>query len=225
MAFAHPHTPLWVAPLLQVSSFAEIPAKLDIEDTHFAFAERGKNGDLQMFHGLKNFLYIPKSSDTPALYLFDNHNHALFFRYREYLTTHTLCSLLHIDQHSDIKENSHQLPVDLLQTERSLEVFRFVQRSTHVGNFIQPALQAGLISEMIPILSEYALKHIEMPIKPYILDIDLDFWAPEMGNQLSFSLPLVQQLIKKAVCVTIATSPYFLKQERAIALVKDMLSE
>jgi hypothetical protein len=81
-----------------------------------------------------------------------------------------------------MRENQHFLPDDLLHIDCSAEVFQFVQRSTNVGNFIQPALQAGLISEVIPVLSEYAFQRLEVPDSPFILDIDLDFWAPEMGS-------------------------------------------
>ena len=73
------------------------------------------------------------------------------------------------------------------------------------------------------ILTEYALTHCEIPSQPYILDIDLDFRAPEMGNQISSGLEKVQQLIQKAEAVTIATSPYFLEQKLAIDVIKKIL--
>jgi hypothetical protein len=204
---------------MQLSSLSELTKKLSLEEEHVAFAEKEENGHVQAFHGLKHFFQLPPEEGSPPLYLFDNHNHALFFRYQHYLRSRSVCHLIHIDQHSDRKENVFQLPNDLLQTDRSTEVFQFVQRHTHVGNFIQPALEVGLISVITPILSEYALEHLVVPEKPYILDIDLDFRAPEMGNQLSFSLPKLQQLREKAECVTIATSPYFLDQNLAIDLM------
>jgi hypothetical protein len=68
-----------------------------------------------------------------------------------------------------------------------------------------------------------AFQHLEIPEVPFILDIDLDFWAPEMGNQSFSSLDKLHQLMQKAECITIATSPYFLEQERAVELVKKLI--
>ncbi len=51
------------------------------------------------------------------------------------------------------------------------------------------------------------------------LDIDLDFWAPGMGTDLEKTIPLVRSLIREASLVTIATSPYFLDQTRALELL------
>ena len=75
-------------------------------------------------------------------YIFDNHNHALFFWYQEYLRFAQVCKVIHIDQHSDLWENQSSLPDDVLKTDCSHEVFEFVQHSCSVGNFIQPALQS-----------------------------------------------------------------------------------
>jgi hypothetical protein len=100
------------------------------------------------------------------------------------------------------------------------EVFDFVQQHTTVGNFIQPALKSGLISRVQLILTEYSLQRLQLPTAPYILDIDLDFFAPEMGIALEQWLPKLRELMQYAECVTIATSPYFLEQKRAVAMVK-----
>jgi len=58
-----------------------------------------------------------------------------------------------------------------------------------------------------------------MPREPYILDIDLDFRAPETGNQIESHLALLHSLIQNAESVTIATSPFFLDQHLAIEMV------
>lgn len=141
MQFAHPESPLRVAPLIRVKDFADLKKNLALEDKKFAFAEKNENQKTLSFSGLKNFIFREKSP-SQRLYFFDNHNHALFFRYQEYLRTHQVRKVIHIDQHSDLWENQFSLPLDLLATDRSLEVFQFVQSSCKVGNFIPPALKS-----------------------------------------------------------------------------------
>ena len=153
MQFAHPQTPLRVAPLKTTSSLDD----LEIEEVHFAFAEHDENRNIQYFHGLKNFLLFQKS-DYPPIYLFDNHNHALYFRYLEFLRTQKIHKLIHIDQHSDMNENSHPLPSSILQTNQSTSVSQFTNRYCNAGNFIQPSLQSGLISEVIQVRTEGGLQ-------------------------------------------------------------------
>lgn len=83
--------------------------------------------------------------------VFDNHNHALYFWYlaRKKQVIQNGATLVHIDMHSDLWENQH-----VLSTEgaRNLdEVWEFTNYSCNVGNYIKPAVQEGLIGEMIRI--------------------------------------------------------------------------
>ena len=163
MQFACSEQALWVAPLVEVGSLVEMQKKLALEEERFAFAE--KEGG---FRGLKEFVCLitppalfPRTKlrgratspdrEEKRWYIFDNHNHALFFWYQEYLRSGKVCKVVHIDQHSDMWENQFSLPVDLLEVDRRAEVFQFVQRYCTVGNFLQPALKAGLISEVVQV--------------------------------------------------------------------------
>jgi hypothetical protein len=59
----------------------------------------------------------------------------------------------------------------------------------------------------------------------YILDIDIDFWAPEMGiEEFDRTIQKTRQLIAGASMVTIATSPCFIDQERAVEIVTMLLN-
>jgi hypothetical protein len=58
----------------------------------------------------------------------------------------------------------------------------------------------------------------------FILDIDLDFWAPETGYLLEKDLDSVQTLMKSAHAITMATSPYYIDQTKAIAMIHRLLS-
>ena len=69
-------TPLRVAPIMKANNYEN----LKIDYKHFAFAEKNENWEIEYFHGLKNFLWIEKS-DFPPIFIFDNHNHAITFRY------------------------------------------------------------------------------------------------------------------------------------------------
>jgi hypothetical protein len=212
MQFSRSVEPLRVAPLVEVKDFAELEKKLAVEERYVAFAEQEGR-----FHGLQYFLKYGK------WYVVDNHNHALFFRYQQYLQSRQVCRVVHIDQHSDMWENQFSLPVDVLEVDCSSEVFAFVQRFTNVGNFLQPALKSGLVSEVQQVVTEYGLQHLQVPVEPYLLDIDLDFFAPEMGIEIEKYLPVLKRLMERAQGVTIATSPYFLEQGRAIEMVKKIL--
>ena len=57
-----------------------------------------------------------------------------------------------------------------------------------------------------------------------ILDIDLDFRAPEMSiEKFDETIRITRQMIHDADLVTIATSPMFLDQSRALLLLHHLL--
>jgi hypothetical protein len=73
---------------------------------------------------LKNFLLIEKS-DFPPVFIFDNHNHAIVFRYNIiYINKIKDTKLIHIDQHSDCRENKNHLELDWNINELE-KVFKF----------------------------------------------------------------------------------------------------
>lgn len=185
------------------------------------FSELDDHWNLKNYQGLEHFIKL-KNSPVP-IYIFDNHNHALYFRYLQLRNQKAdkkpEVDLIHIDQHSDLNDNKNQLPNwDLDQ------IFDFVQTKCNVGNFIIPALNASLIKDMTQIRSEYKLLNFENPYQNYILDIDLDFRAEEMSiENFDQTIKKVKTLIPCASVVTIATSPYFLPQQKAIDLLHLLL--
>lgn len=63
------------------------------------------------------------------------------------------------------------------------------------------------------------------PEGDYVLDLDLDFWDEAMGiERFDLSFEKVRSLIRSAKILTIATSPYFLDPQRAIALLRKIFS-
>ena len=172
-----------------------------------------KNWKVVDYRWLKNFIKLEKNNQT--IYIFDNHNHALKYRIDEFKEWNISFwfNLIHIDQHTDM--NSSEFELDLSNPD--LQVY-------NVWNFIQPAIQSWLIVQVEQINTEYKLLKYDMPKYDYILDIDLDFRAPEMSiEKYSDTIQKARTLISKSRVVTIATSPYFLEQNLAIKICKDLL--
>lgn len=165
----------------------------------------------------------------------DNHNHALFFWIQAWSEKifQKWIVVIHIDQHSDMAKPDEKifLNEDVFlsddQKKKFLsEVFDYVNCSLNIGNFLVPAIDSGLVSEVIQIRSNYALAELEKKIDSanfldrYILDIDVDFWVEQMGIDEERSMKVVRKLLDRAVLVTVATSPYFIEQAKAIELVR-----
>lgn len=195
---------IWVPPLITWAI-----DNLEI-GTEIAF-EEVNDGKLISCKGLKNLIKTTRNG-IPT-YIFDNHDHALNFRHRHIKQFPTQEEakpfvVLHIDQHSDLKE--------------------VVDNQVNVGNFITYALQTKLINDCIQMRTETALQNLSLynsmdPSFNYILDIDMDFREKKSDQEIKEDFEVVRKLIQNACLVTIATSPYFLDQETAIKLVKKLL--
>lgn len=100
-------------------------------------------------------------------------------------------------------------------------IAEYVNQECNVGSFIVPAQKSGLIGECIQIRTESGLLNFSDLPQEYILDIDLDFWVPEMGIvQFNATIEKIKNLIVSARVVTIATSPYFMDQSRALEVLR-----
>ena len=218
---------LRVAPIKKINSYVD----LEIDYEHFSFAEKDKTWKIEYFHGLKNFLWIEKSY-FPPVFIFDNHNHAIVFRYNIINSKKIKnTELIHIDQHSDNRENKNHL--ELNRKENELEkVFKFCNEECNVGNFIPPAIESWIISNQIQVRSITALQNLKIDKNQnFILDIDLDFcldWV-DRNKINSETVNLLKEKFDEiwnfALCITIATSPYFLNQEEAIKIVEGLLTK
>ncbi len=216
-----------------------------------AFREE-KNWKIIEYKWLKNFIVIssewnesrnplninkqeisPLQSKWQNIYIFDNHNHALYFRYKEYFQWNIpkWIELIHIDQHTDMNKLPPLLKGGRGDLKTLDSVFKIVNYHCNVWNFIQPAIQDWLISKVHQINTEYSLLNIRLKRgikgvqKNYILDIDLDFRSPEMSiHEYKKTIQITKKLIQNSRVVTIATSPYFLDQNLAIKILKDLLN-
>lgn len=169
--------------------------------------------------GLKNM--VKYSIEDKEVYIFDNHNHALYFWIKslKFNKFNKGCKLVHIDQHKDMREPENY-SVDMNDID---DVFRYTNDVLNVGNFIQPALKHNIFSEVIIIDSSYGFN---LDIQgEFVLDIDLDIFSKDM-EYISYDLRInkIKELIKKAKVITIASSPFFIDQEYAIKVLKELFN-
>ena len=155
------------------------------------------------------------------VYIFDNHNHAFYFWIKS-LNNNMFnkgCKLVHIDQHKDMREPENY-DVDINDID---DVFRYTNYTLNVGNFIKPALHHNIFSEAIIIDSTYGL---EMDVEgEIVLDIDLDIFSKDM-EYMSYDLRVnkIKEYINRAKVITIASSPFFIEQDYAIKVLKELFN-
>lgn len=169
--------------------------------------------------GLKNLVQYKFKDKT--IYIFDNHNHAFYFWMKSLQNNefNKGCKLVHVDQHKDMRE-PHDYIVDIESLD---DVFRYTNEVLNVGNFIQPALKKEIFSQVIIIDSSYGF---DIKVEgEYVLDIDLDIFSRDMDYiPYDFRLNKIKNLIKNAKIITIATSPYFIEQDYAIKVLKELFN-
>lgn len=156
---------------------------------------------------------------VPAV-IMDNHNHAFYFWHDA--RTRGLVSdgatLIHIDQHRDTR-----VPERLFDG-HTADAFDYTNFHLNVGNYIVPAQKAGLIGDAQFVTSGEALNDSGLVSRTNkILNIDLDFFAPEM-HYIDFDTTrrFIDTHLPTTSFVTIATSPFFIDQARAIAVLRSL---
>lgn len=202
-----------------------VPALIDgtLDDIQIwetiTFAELEHN-QAKLFYGLQNIVHIQWTN----IYIMDNHNHALYCRYKALHDGVIIkwLPVIHIDQHSDLWEAPSLID---RSKEKDLDyIAHYVNEICNVGNFIKPAIISGLISECTQLRTEESLLDFE-PNRPYILDVDIDFRVPEMSlRDIPATIEKTKNLLRGASLVTIATSPYFIDQEKAIEIIHQILT-
>ena len=169
--------------------------------------------------GLKNMVEYKTNDKT--VYIFDNHNHAFYFWMKSLRKHHFTkgCKLVHVDQHKDMREPiNYDVNIDDMD-----DVFRYTNKVLNVGNFIKPSLKHNVFSEVIIIDSSYGFD--TKVYGEYVLDIDLDIFSKDMDYiPYEFRLNKIKDLIKGAKVITIASSPYFIEQDYAIKVLKELFN-
>ena len=142
--------------------------------------------------------------------------------------------MIHFDQHKDmrvpeftllqaikkIKENNAVYDLKYQDFDYDYKIlYSYTNYFLNVGNFIVPLLENGFIYDVVIVDSTYSMGKLDKDIDSYdevILDIDLDFFSPDMDYiDEDEKLRLIQRCYEKAKIITICTSPYFIDFERA----------
>jgi len=203
----------------------------DLEEWSEIVFEETENWKLVSCTGLKHFIetsLFAKEGEGDSkkipVYIVDNHNHALTFRYTHRFNVWAFERLvvIHIDQHADTKPNTNQLPITNYELPIT-EVEDFVNTKTNIGNFISAALNNRIINEVIQIRTEHALHHSTIQQWSIIVDIDVDFWEWKSDQEIESDFEIIRKLVDNACLITIATSPYFMDQKKAIEIIKQLL--
>jgi hypothetical protein len=190
-----------------------------------AFEDIDDDGNLRSCNGLAEFVRI-KWGKIPV-YVFDNHNHSFAFWHLEMIrgTIPEGCTIIHVDQHKDCRTPETFLQPGEARVEDA--VFGYTNSTLNVGNFIPPALITGLAREVINVDSEAAIDDFDfsklagdqMTGRGIILDLDLDFFSPDMDYiPEEKKLGFIEKVAPRASLLTVATSPFFIAQDRAVGV-------
>lgn len=209
------------APKLYVPSLVEGSVELVTPGEHVVFEDFDEYDTLQSCEGLAH-LVRTELGDVPAV-IVDNHNHVLYFWFeavRKGLLKEG-AALIHVDQHRDMRT-----PERLYEGKSLEDVFDYVNFHLNVGNYIVPAQKCGLVGQTQFVTSEEALKDLSFEAVPNkILNVDLDFFAPELAY-IDFDLArrFIAAHLPTTSLITVATSPFFIEQKRAIEILKKLFS-
>ncbi len=207
---------LYIPPLMAGS-----PADLAVGE-RIAYVEV-EGGREQAYPGLRNFIYYRRGDQD--VFIFDNHNHAFFFWLAAYQAGKISSGnwLVHIDRHSDMWPPAQPPTFSLNRPLDLRQVFEYTNRVLTIATFIKPALQLGLFTEV------ELLNGVYPPTlragQGFVLDIDVDIFAddPPDSPAYRFKMNRFRQYMACASLVTIATSPGFIPQARAVAAVQHLL--
>jgi len=207
-----------------------VPSLIEVNDLndvkvwdYQTFSDIDFDWNLVSYKWLKNFYkYDYKGKDV---FIFDNHNHRFYFWFEAFKKAkiQANATLIHIDEHSDIRD-----PWVYLDDYSDLQkVFDYTNFTLNVWNYIVPAIKSGLINEVIQIRSEISLLEYKKEQKKYnkniILNLDLDFFEPNL-DYIDYNLKkeIVLEVREKADLITICTSPYFIDQDLALKVLRDL---
>jgi len=110
------------------------------------------------------------------------------------------------------------------------KVFEYTNFVLNVGNYIIPAEKEGLVWETVQIRSESALDEYKQwnfseqeRSRNIILNLDLDFFSPGLDYiDYEKKKSVILDIAGKADVITVCTSPFFIDQERALRIFRDI---
>lgn len=194
--------------------------------SHHIVFEEVVNNTLISSQGLSE-LIICYIVDTVPCCVVDNHNWVLPFIMSYYKHHQQPLRMIHIDQHADMEHANKKLYPHLSYN----DMWQYAIHHTTVGSRIQPLIESNIIHTVHQVRSNYALEQLlfwNINAQPYWLDIDIDFWMPEVWYneyELDNHTKIISRLVRWAMGVSIATSPYFIQQHIAHNIIKTIFRE
>ncbi len=171
------------------------------------------------------------------IYLVDNHNNALFAFYEiskilKEIKNNEKINIIHIDAHRDNAFFQHKYPKEI--NYKNMDIFL---EKTRVSDYLDLAQKTNIIGEILNITQSYEfdnfyknsnIKKKEKDIlnTNYILNLDIDIFGEE-GEMVENDLKInsIKKAWKNALAVVIATSPGYIKSEKAQKMVEFFISE
>jgi hypothetical protein len=209
------------APRLHVPSLID-GAFDDVRPGHdVVFEDIDEHDVLRSCAGLAHFVRTTWRG-VPTVVM-DNHNHAFYFWCEAWASGLIApgATLVHIDQHKDMRLPDHPMsgtPDDPGFLEAA---FRYTNETVNVGNYVVPAREMGLVGDLRFVTSGAALYDTPLPAANTILNIDLDYFAPEMAYiPFDEARRFIHAHLATAALVTIATSPFFIDQALAVETLR-----
>lgn len=206
------------APKLWVSSLTHGSLEDVALGETVVFEDFDEHGRLLSCTGLSHLVKTTWGG-VPAVVV-DNHNHAFYFWFEALLEGKLQpgAVLVHLDQHRDTRSPERSFS----PTSTLTDAFHYTNFHLNVGNYILPAQQAGVVGETLLVTGEDGLSDFRLVGREnIILNIDLDFFAPEM-SYVDFDLArrFVDRYLPTVSLITVATSPFFIDQRRAMTFLR-----
>ena len=147
---------------------------------------------------------------------------------------------MHIDQHTDLATPGNFPAWKHPEESHEGIVEEYTNTDLTIADFIVPALATGLISEAVMVTGEdmstsrsFVWEGEQLTKLPpgrktnnekltTIVDIDLDYFSQGFDDEKT--LTTTKYWIEKADIITIATSPLFIDQEKALTVLKSLQS-
>lgn len=189
------------------------------------FEELNEDWTIKSCKWLKNFIHT--SWKWKEVFIFDNHNHTFFFWCEAISKWIVKASslLIHIDEHKDTR-----MPEKMIWNDEISDlnrVFDYTNYELNVWNYIEPAKNAWIIWDIIMIQGEDALLSALNKIRSkkqdkwIILNLDLDFFSDWMSYfSETEKIKKIREIGLESDLITIATSPYFIDQNKAIEICR-----
>lgn len=193
---------------LHVASVVNGDDECIVSGTEVVF-EDWQDGELLSCRGLKDYVVgLTGRSGTPV-YVCDNHNMVLE-AWKQFAVRAPGLSLVHVDQHRD--DAVYQGSTDGWLTE------------ARICDYIDYAVKNGWISPVVLSYIESADLSQKASLKPderFILNIDIDFFVPELTMvSLEEKIDLLYHYLPQVELITMATSPGFISQQLGIDIAR-----